>query len=240
MQSAPIANRNTMATKTSFNMQEANTNCFSHNERAIHCANSIAGTENNELWNNTKSASALMKKYFVKAQKAYTVRTRQRLQKNIKKIVEAVVVIRDDTHLDSLIKLSKRIEKIYELRPIQIAIHRDEGHYETIKGKKLFHPNHHAHIVFFNLNEYGLTIRRRLKIRDMKKLQDLTAKTLNMERGEKGSPNRHLSPAQYKDRLNLIKEIESLKTLIKSQKQEIKELKKEIENRDTVKEDVSI
>lgn len=45
-------------------------------------------------------------------------------------IREAVIVIKDDTTMQDLHKLSKRLEEEFNIRIFQIAIHKDEGHFD--------------------------------------------------------------------------------------------------------------
>jgi hypothetical protein len=58
---------------------------------------------------------------------------------------EAVVVIKENTTMQDLHNLSKRLEEELKIRIFQIAIHKDEGHFD--KETKEWKPNYHAHLV---------------------------------------------------------------------------------------------
>ncbi|MDC8107123.1 hypothetical protein MTQ00_21780 [Chryseobacterium sp. B21-037] len=72
-------------------------------------------------------------------------RSGRKLQKNAMPIREAVVVIKEDTTMQDLHYLSKRLEEQLRIRIFQIAVHKDEGHFD--KETKEWKPNCHAHLV---------------------------------------------------------------------------------------------
>lgn len=59
-------------------------------------------------------------------------------------IREAVVVISQETTMDDLKNLSKRLNDCFGIDVFQIAIHKDEGYKKSKDGIKL---NLHAHLV---------------------------------------------------------------------------------------------
>ena len=60
--------------------------------------------------------------------------------------------------------------------------------------------NYHAHIEFLGIDTQGRAIKRnRLHIHYHSKLQDFVAQTLKMERGRKGSRNKHKDPHKFKE-----------------------------------------
>ncbi|UFH33469.1 hypothetical protein LNP04_07105 [Chryseobacterium sp. C-71] len=95
---------------------------------------------------------------------------------------EAVVVINEDTSMFELQKLASELEKKLRIRIFQIAIHKDEGHYD--KDSKEWIPNFHAHLVAdWQDLKTGKTLKHtRFQYSQM---QDIAAKSLGMERGEK-------------------------------------------------------
>ncbi|HEC1733708.1 TPA: mobilization protein, partial [Campylobacter coli] len=96
----------------------------------------------------------------------------------------AVVNIKPDTSMNDLKNLSKHFQEKYGFQCYQIAIHRDEGHFNE-QGEKLI--NHHAHMEFITLDkETGKNNFRREKIspKVLREIQTEIAEILGMERGE--------------------------------------------------------
>ncbi|HEF9798490.1 TPA: mobilization protein [Campylobacter coli] len=95
-----------------------------------------------------------------------------------------VVNIKPDTSMNDLKNLSKHFQEKYSFQCYQIAIHRDEGHFNE-QGEKLI--NHHAHMEFITLDkETGKNNFRREKIspKVLREIQTEIAEILGMERGE--------------------------------------------------------
>ncbi|WP_241280131.1 hypothetical protein [Chryseobacterium cucumeris] len=89
--------------------------------------------------------------------------------------------------MQDLHKLSKRLEEELRIRIFQIAIHRDEGHYD--KDSKEWKPNYHAHLVAdWQDLETGKTLKHQSF--HYSKMQDITAECLGMDRGVSGSKGR--------------------------------------------------
>ncbi len=63
---------------------------------------------------------------------------------------EGVVLIKETTTLDDLLRFTEVVQQRFGIRPLQIFIHRDEGHYEN--GTNEWKPNLHAHIVWDWIN----------------------------------------------------------------------------------------
>ena len=133
-------------------------------------------TPNNEYWQEQKIADRLQKI------EAYCKeKSGRKLQKNAMPVREAVVVIKENTTMQDLHNLSKRLEEELKIRIFQIAIHKDEGHYD--KDTKEWKPNHHAHLV---ADWQDLKTGKTLKHQSFhySKMQDLAAECLQMERGK--------------------------------------------------------
>lgn len=146
-------------------------------------------TPNNEYWQEQKIADRLQKI------EAYCKeKSGRKLQKNAMPIREAVVVIKENTTMQDLHNLSKRLEEELKIRIFQIAIHKDEGHYD--KDTKEWKPNHHAHLV---ADWQDLKTGKTLKHQSFhySKMQDIAAESLKMERGRSGSQAR-LEAIDYK------------------------------------------
>ena len=78
---------------------------------------------------------------------------------------EGVVIVKENTTMDDLMKFTDAVQERWGIRAIQIHIHRDEGHYEDSEEKTGWKPNYP----------------------DMSKMQDLLAEILKMQRGQKKS-----------------------------------------------------
>ena len=159
-------------------------------------------THKNEYWMEQKIADRVQKI------EAYCKeKSGRKLQKNAMPIREAVVVIKENTTMQDLHNLSKRLEEELKIRIFQIAIHKDEGHYD--KDTKEWKPNYHAHLV---ADWQDLQTGKTLKHQSFhySKMQDLAAECLDMERGVSGSLTR-LEAVEFK----IKKKEEDLKILEK-------------------------
>lgn len=99
---------------------------------------------------------------------------------------EFIYEINENTTMEQCKELSEKIAELTGFTPLQISIHRDEGH-KNKNGDFITH--YHAHATFFTLErETGLQLARMeasLTKENLSKIQDLTAQTLQMERGER-------------------------------------------------------
>ena len=136
-------------------------------------------TPKNEYWMEQKIADRLLK-----IESYCKEKSGRKLQKNAMPVREAVVVIKENTTMQDLHNLSKRLEEELKIRIFQIAIHKDEGHYD--KDTKEWKPNYHAHLV---ADWQDLQTGKTLKHQSFhySKMQDLAAECLEMERGISGS-----------------------------------------------------
>ena len=139
-------------------------------------------TKNNEYWLGEKIAIRRSQ-----IEQYCKDKSGRKLQKNAMPIREAVVVIKEKTTMLDLQNLTKRLEIELKIRVFQIAIHKDEGHFD--KDTKEWKPNYHAHLVAdWQDIETGKTLKH--KSLDYVKMQDITAEVLGMERGSSSGKNR--------------------------------------------------
>lgn len=172
-------------------------------------------TVKNEYWSEEKLSDRLHK-----IESYCKEKSGRKLQKNAMPIREAVVVIKDDTTLQDLHNLSKRLEEELQIRIFQIAIHKDEGHFD--KEAKEWKPNYHAHMV---ADWQDLKTGKTLKHQSFhySKMQDITAECLGMERGVEGSKVR-LEAIEFKiqkkeqELLALDEKINNVKSELSSKK----------------------
>lgn len=171
-------------------------------------------TPKNEYWQEQKIADRIQKI------EAYCKeKSGRKLQKNAMPVREAVVVIKENTTMQELHNLAKKLEEELKIRVFQIVIHKDEGHYD--KDTKEWKPNYHAHMV---ADWQDLQTGKTLKHQSFhySKMQDLAAECLNMDRGISGSKGR-LEAIEFK----IKKKEEDLKIL----EERYNEMKSEIDSK---------
>ena len=171
-------------------------------------------THKNEYWMEQKIADRVQK-----IESYCKEKSGRKLQKNAIPIREAVVVIKENTTMQDLQNLSKKLEEELKIQIFQIAIHKDEGHYD--KDTKEWKPNYHAHLV---ADWQDLQTGKTLKHQSFhySKMQDLAAECLDMERGVSGSLTR-LGAVEFK----IKKREEDLKIL----EERYNEIKTELESK---------
>ncbi|MDV3753498.1 hypothetical protein CMU20_00540 [Elizabethkingia anophelis] len=171
----------------------------------------------NEYWQEEKIADRL-----IKIENYCKERSARKLQKNAMPIREAVVVIKEDTTMLELQNLANKLQEELRIRIFQIAIHKDEGHYD--KETNEWKPNYHAHLVAdWQDLETGKTLKHQSF--HYSKMQDIAAECLEMERGISGSIGRLEAIAfkiqkkeeEYKQ---LVEKIDEMKSNLKFQKSE--------------------
>lgn len=136
-----------------------------------------------------------------KTGRAMQTKERERKDKKTGKVVkvagsspirEGVVLIKEDTTMDDLRRYARLCHERWGITPLQIFIHRDEGHYGNADGKErgAWLPNLHAHIVWdWMSHDTGKSCK--LGREDMSEMQSLLAATLGMERGKSKTETGH-------------------------------------------------
>ncbi|MBR8803574.1 hypothetical protein [Porphyromonas levii] len=154
----------------------------------------------NESWHLEYQANGhpkTLKNYLTAGKKIVKEKTKRSMQKKAENnfIGEGVVVIDDQTTMDDLKKLGQELEKEFGWTCVQIHIHRDEGYVKSKSGKL----NLHAHM-FFELTNRDTGKSWKMKSGDGSKMQDITAKALNLTRGESKTitGKDHLDAITYK------------------------------------------
>ena len=158
--------------------------------------------EKNECSCSALAALKKIKKWDQQADEAYLKTYGQKSAlKEKNKVWECVINLRENHTLKDVKKLTKKLEKITGYRAAQVAIHKDEGHYEEGTGD--FIQNVHAHVIFYARDtETGLSLSaenyRRKDL--MRIMQDTVASELGMERGRPAEETgkKHLSPRAFK------------------------------------------
>lgn len=143
---------------------------------------------------------AKLKKQIAKEVKTKTGRA---MQKNAVSIQEAVAVIKEETSMDDLIKFCRKVQDRWGITPLQIHVHRDEGHMRSAAVREWrkdpdnnpWKPNLHAHIVWRSVLDNGKSVR--LTSADCEEMQTMYAEVMGMERGKR-TGRKGLSALEYK------------------------------------------
>lgn len=167
----------------------------------------------NEYWEKDTQTDRLEK---IKSR--YLQSTGQKMQAKATPIREAVVVIKSETTMEDLKRLSDAYRQRFGIDTFQIAIHKDEGY---PKGE--WKPNLHAHLVFDWTNQQtGKSLK--LNRQDMVEMQTITAEVLQMDRGV-SSDKQHLSAIQYKNIAEQVK----LRQIEDEREKKAKQMQEELE-----------
>ena len=220
-----------MIRKSSIHIEKANIGEFYHNSREKKTKNSIFSTKDNYC--NIKANEA-MELYFSELKKRtelYRKRTGKKLHKKTITLFSAIINLNEKHTKEDLKKIVRFIEKRYNTKVIQLAIHKDEGHIDE-NGNKII--NYHAHILFMGIDNEGISVRRKMDRKDLITLQDEIAKILNMPRGinytqEKKKRPKRLDTYEYKRAMKLKNdEVAKLKNELQQKDEENKKLKKDL------------
>ena len=120
--------------KASIHIQKASGGAITHNSRENYSKSVVFKDEKNELWNDKKSAFQIYREELKNRVEAYTNRTNQKLQKTAVTHLSAVVNLEQHHTLKDLENIKEELEKVFDTKVFQMAIHRDEGkikHKET-------------------------------------------------------------------------------------------------------------
>lgn len=180
-----------MGAKSSIHTQGGHGGYVSHNDRSQKTANSIFPENKNEIWNYQKEAFSMYRSELAARSEAYTKRTGQKLQAKAITHLSAVVNLNEHHTLQDVRKVAEYLEKTFDTKVFQIAVHRDEGHVNDM-GEKIV--NYHAHIEYMGLDTKGQSVRKKLTKSALTKLQSNTAELLGMERGRNYAKERAPRP----------------------------------------------
>lgn len=198
-----------MAQKTSINIKPCNTGSSEeHNRRRAEYLARINKERlyirtdlmaSNETWVAPELGnSSLTDRYNQIAQmvkektgRAMQTKDRERVNKKTGKVTivrgstplkEGVVVINNNTTMEQLLHFCEVCKERWGITPLQVFIHRDEGHYSNPQDHATWKPNLHAHIVWDWMNhETGKSCK--LDEKAMSEMQTVLAGCLEMERG---------------------------------------------------------
>ena len=231
-----------MAQKTSINIKPCNTGSSEeHNRRKAEYLARINKEKfyirtdlmaSNEAWvapelGNTSLAdryNQIAQMVKEKTGRAMQTKDRERVNKQTGKVTivrgstplkEGVVVINESTSMEQLQRFCEVCKERWGITPLQVFIHRDEGHYSNPQDPATWKPNLHAHIVWDWMNhETGKSCK--LDEKAMSEMQTILAECLEMERGI----SKELTGKKHLERTDFI---------IAKQKQEAEQAKAEKE-----------
>ncbi len=214
-----------MAQKTSINIKPCNTGSSEeHNKRKAEYLARINKEKlyirtdlmpSNEAWvapelGNTSLAeryNQITQMVKEKTGRKMQIKDRERVNKKTGKVTivrgstpikEGVVVIDDSTSMEQLLHFCEVCKERWGITPLQIFIHRDEGHYAIPGDTATWKPNLHAHIVWDWMNhDTGKSCK--LNEKDMSEMQTVLAECLEMERGtsKKQTGTEHLERTDF-------------------------------------------
>lgn len=214
-----------MAQKTSINIKPCNVGSSGpHNRRTAEYLANIRKEKiyirtdlmaKNEAWvspelgdtslaERNRQIAAMVKE---KTGRAMQTKDRERVSKKTGKVTivrgstpikEGVVVIKEDTTMEQLRHFCEVCKQRWGITPLQVFIHRDEGHYAIPGDTATWKPNLHAHIVWDWMNhDTGKSCK--LNVKDMSEMQTVLAECLEMERGtsKKQTSKEHLERTDF-------------------------------------------
>lgn len=243
-----------------------------HNSRENFSHSVVFTDELNECSTNTKEAFKIYRDELAIRSKAYSDRTHQSLQKNTTTKLSTVVNLEQHHTLKDLEPIVNFLEKRFDTKVFQVAIHRDEGKLiskidgtELYSGKQFFknpkddklyfdkkytkeinlsdytiQKNYHAHIECMGIDSNGKAIRHnQMHKHALKELQDITAKSLKMERTY--SNEKRYDTHEFKA-VGTVKQQEKKKSLatVKDLKEQMKVLRAELQTSGAKREDYAL
>lgn len=212
-----------MAVATSFNVKPAKLGAARHNSREKSYDYIFRDrTHLNECWTAPGFESVARER--ARLAEAYQKHYGQKMQARAHPIHEGVLVINEDTSMEQVQAFASEMERRFNVVPLQIAIHRDEGYEEEDfvedAPEDQRHYNFHAHILFRWCDEHGRTFK--WNNATGREFQDIAARCLGMNRG-RPSDTKHLTPQQYKYR----QEISSLQRQQELERMTLEELQEQ-------------
>ncbi len=109
-------------------------------------------------------------------------KTGRTMQSKASPIKEGVINLKEDTTMSDIQRFAQKLQEKFKIIPLRIEIHEDEGYENGISGEIKY--NRHAHFIVDWMNhENGKSLK--LDAFDTRKIQDILAEELKMERGDR-------------------------------------------------------
>lgn len=182
----------------------AKANCLKHNRRE-----QVPGYVNPHLTCNNRTifeADCIKDRKSIvplvhQAEKLYTERTGQKVQKSFAAFRESALVVRESVTDEQLKEFIKQAEALTGWKAVGCWLHLDEGHAKSkyIEGQEGFALNAHAHVLW-DCQDHTTGKSIKCKRSHLSQMQDLLAAATGMERGNKASETgiRHRSSLQQR------------------------------------------
>ena len=113
--------------KSSIHIQKASGGSVHHNSRENFSHSVVFTDEKNEVWNNAKDSFTIYRDELKIRSEAYSNSTGQKLQSRAVTQLSAVLNLEQHHTLKDLEPIKKYLEKEFDTKVYQMAIHRDEG-----------------------------------------------------------------------------------------------------------------
>ena len=113
--------------KSSIHIQKASGGSVHHNSRENFSHSVVFTDEKNEVWNNAKDSFTIYRDELKIRSEAYSNSTGQKLQSRAVTQLSAVLNLEQHHTLKDLEPIKKYLEKEFDTKVFQMAIHRDEG-----------------------------------------------------------------------------------------------------------------
>ena len=113
--------------QSSIHIQKASAGSVHHNSRENYSKSVVFNDEKNELWNNSKTAFTIYRDELKVRSEAYSNSTGQKLQSRAVTHLSAVINLEQHHTMKDLEKIKEHLEKEFDTKVFQMAIHRDEG-----------------------------------------------------------------------------------------------------------------
>lgn len=113
--------------QSSIHIQKASAGSVHHNSRENYSKSVVFTDEKNELWNDSKTAFTIYRDELKIRSEAYSNATGQKLQSRAVTHLSGVINLEQHHTLKDLEKIKNYLEKEFDTKVFQMAIHRDEG-----------------------------------------------------------------------------------------------------------------
>lgn len=112
---------------SSIHIQKSSAGSVHHNSRENFSHSVVFTDEKNELWNNAKESFTIYRDELKIRSEAYSNSTGQKLQSRAVTQLSAVINLEQHHTMKDLEKIKTYLEKVFDTKVFQMAIHRDEG-----------------------------------------------------------------------------------------------------------------
>jgi hypothetical protein len=197
--------------KSSINFQPVKATSESHNLR-LRDFDYVRKDLKNHNYSTNQGNNKKHSEIISELKKIIKEKTGRTVQEKTVILKEGVFLIKPEHTNEQILSAAKKFELDFNLKIVDLHVHRDEGHWKIENEEKVWKPNLHAHLVIENIDRRtGKSLG--WKRDDMVKIQDFFAKELEMERG-KSSSKKHVDSKIWKIEKDIESKKDDLKHLI--------------------------